>query len=315
MKNMTTKKWTTECIGDQCGRTIIVTGASSGLGKQLGKVLAIKNATVVMAVRNVEKGKQVAAEIKASYPAAKLEVMSLDLTDLASIRTFADKYASKYNQLDLLINNAGVMICPFSLTKNGFEVQMGTNHFGPFVLTGLLLPLLMQTNNSRVVITSSLLHRMGKIDFSDINWQKRTYNTVDAYNASKLANLYFAYELSRRLKPLKNAPLVTIAHPGVVRTDLQRHNKAGEYFGILFGEKVERGVLPTLRAAVDDAASCADFYGPSGFLSFKGEPRKQKSSKQSYDQHAAQQLWELSELLTKFAYRFENLPVETTIFE
>lgn len=299
---MSQKNWNTDNIADQTGRVIVVTGASSGLGKEISKVLLQKNATLVMAVRNLDKGKQVAAQLKANFAGAKLEVMKLDLSDLASIRAFADAFTAKYTQLDVLINNAGVMTCPFSKTKDGFEVQMGTNHFGTFALTGLLMNLLVKTNGSRIVLTSSIVHQTADIDFADINWATRKYNTGGAYGASKLANLYFAYELARKLKPLANAPKVSIAHPGVVLTELQRHDKTSYYFSRMFGQKVEQGVLPTLRAAFDTTAESSDFYGPNGFMGLKGQPVKIQSSKKSYDTAAALQLWKISEDLTKVKF-------------
>jgi NAD(P)-dependent dehydrogenase (short-subunit alcohol dehydrogenase family) len=191
---MTQSKWNTDNIADQSNRVIIITGASSGLGKQATKILATKNATVIMAVRNTKKGEAVATEFKKDLPDAKIEVYELDLGSLDSVRSFAKEVNKSYDRLDILINNAGVMACPFSKTQDGFEIQMGTNHLGHFALTGLLMPLLRKTKKSRIVATSSIAHKQGDIDFEDINWEKRDYVTGKAYGDSKLANLYFVYE-------------------------------------------------------------------------------------------------------------------------
>ena len=212
--------WNTSKIEDQKGKVIVITGASSGLGKDIAKVMAQKNATVVMAVRNIQKGDLVKTEIQQQFPSSTIEVMQLDLGDLASVKSFADTFQTTHDRLDVLINNAGVMMCPFSKTKDGFEIQMGTNHLGPFALTGQLLPVLKNTKDSRIVNTSSLAHRQGKINFDDLNWANRNYKSMSAYSDSKLANLYHTYELSNRLKKDSEAPLVTAAHPGWTKTDL-----------------------------------------------------------------------------------------------
>jgi NAD(P)-dependent dehydrogenase (short-subunit alcohol dehydrogenase family) len=292
------KKWKTNNIPDQAGKVAIITGATSGLGKEAAKVLAVKNATVIMAVRNAQKGEEVAVEIKKSVPEAKIEVRKLDLGSLSSVKSFSEQILADHNRLDILINNAGVMMCPFSETEDGFEIQMGTNHLGHFALTGLLMPLLKITKGARIVATSSIAHRTGKIDFEDINWGKRKYNTTQAYADSKLANLYFAYELARKLKNDPNAPVVTAAHPGYTSTDLQRHNLFWRIMNPILGQKIEQGTLPTLRAATDLEAKAGDFYGPSGFLEMAGAPVVVKSTKMSYIEVNAKRLWEVSEKMT-----------------
>jgi NAD(P)-dependent dehydrogenase (short-subunit alcohol dehydrogenase family) len=191
---MSKSSWTANNIPNQIGKTIIITGASSGLGKEATKVLAEKNARVIMAVRNTEKAKLIANQISAELPGALVEIRELDLGSLNSIKAFADGIIKDYPALDILINNAGVMMCPYSKTKDGFEIQMGTNHLGHFALTGLLLPLLKSTPGSRIVATSSIAHKTGNINFEDLNWESRKYNTNKAYSDSKLANLYFMYE-------------------------------------------------------------------------------------------------------------------------
>ncbi len=299
---MSKSKWNSNNISDQNGRVIIITGSTSGIGKEAARVLAGKNATIILAVRNIEKGGLVAEEICGEFPSADVTVQSLDLTDLKSVQDFATSFIKKYDRLDVLINNAGIMMCPYSKTKDGFEIQMGTNHMGHFALTGQLLPLLKKTNGSRIVVLSSVGHRMGNIDFSDINWEKRKYNTQNAYADSKLANLYFAYELADKLENEEKAPMVTAAHPGWTRTELQRHAGMARFLNNFFSQGVERGALPTLRAAVDENAKSGDYFGPSGFMEMQGSPVKVKSNKRSHDVNAARELWKLSEKLTGTKY-------------
>jgi NAD(P)-dependent dehydrogenase (short-subunit alcohol dehydrogenase family) len=208
---MKQSNWTAQNIPDQTGKIIIITGATSGLGKQATNVLAGKNATIIMAVRNIKKAETVASEIKVEFPDAKLDIRQLDLGSLNSIKTFATDFSKAYDKLDILINNAGVMACPYSKTEDGFEIQMGTNHFGPFALTGLLFDLLKKTPNSKIVSTSSFAHLQGNIDFADINWETRDYHTTKAYADSKIANLYFTYELAKKCQD--GHPLVTACHP------------------------------------------------------------------------------------------------------
>ena len=215
---MTKRNWGVQDIPEQKDKTIIITGATSGLGKEATRVLAKKNATVIMAVRNTQKAEIVASEIRKEYANVKIDIRSLDLSSLDSISSFAKGVLEDYKNLDILINNAGVMMCPYSKTKNGFEIQMGTNHLGPFALTGLLMPLLMSTKNARIVSTSSVAHNQGDIDFTDINWEKRKYNTSKAYGDSKLANLYFSYELNRKIENTASRTKVITAHPGGTKT-------------------------------------------------------------------------------------------------
>lgn len=290
--------WNTSNITDQNGKVVIITGATSGLGKEATKILAGKNATVVMAVRNTEKGALVADELRSAFPGAKIDVRSLDLGSLNSVKDFAEGVNASYDRLDILINNAGVMTCPFSKTEDDFEIQMGTNHFGHFALTGLLMPLLKKTKASRIVATSSIAHKQGKIDFADINWEKRPYSTMQAYGDSKIANLYFAYELANKLKDDPSAPLVTAAHPGWTSTELQRHSIMFRLFNPLFSQNVAHGVLPTLRAALDEHAKPGDYFGPSGFQELKGSPVVVKSTDLSHSDANAKKLWTLSEEMT-----------------
>jgi len=299
---MENKKWGIQNIPEQKDKTIIITGATSGLGKEATRVLAKKNATVIMAVRNTQKAEIVVSEIRKEYANVKIDIRSLDLGSLDSISSFAKGVLEDYKNLDILINNAGIMMCPYSKTKNGFEIQMGTNHLGPFALTGLLMPLLMSTKNARIISTSSVAHNQGDIDFTDINWGKRKYNTSKAYSDSKLANLYFSYELKRRLENVENPPLVVTAHPGGTKTDLARHSGILNVFMNLLFLPVEKGVLSTLRAATDVNAKSGDYYGPGGFMQVRGFPELVQSSKMSHNLTNAKRLWDLSEQLTGVQY-------------
>jgi NAD(P)-dependent dehydrogenase (short-subunit alcohol dehydrogenase family) len=211
---MSNQGWSADSIPDQNGKTAIVTGGSAGLGKETARVLASKGARVIVAVRDVKKGEQALADIRQSVPNAKLSLEQLDLASLASTKAFADKILASESRLDLLINNAGVMFPPYTKTADGFELQFGTNHLGHFALTAHLLPLLLSTPDARIV----------NLDFADLNWEKRKYNRTQGYCDSKIANLYFTYELARRLKdkPVR----VIAAHPGMTRTELTRHSGA-----------------------------------------------------------------------------------------
>ena len=219
---MKKENWNESNIPDQSGKIFIVTGPTSGLGEETARVLSRKNATIIMAARNINKAESVANEILEENKNAKIDIEELDLSSLESVKNFSQLIIKKYKSLDCLINNAGIMACPYSKTKDGFEVQMGTNHLGHFALTGQLISLLKKTPNSRVVNVSSIAHTSGNIDFDDLNWEKRKYRTWSAYSDTKLANLYFTYELSRKLEDDKGNPIILASHPGWTATDLQR---------------------------------------------------------------------------------------------
>ncbi|MDR9825255.1 oxidoreductase [Vibrio sp. FNV 38] len=296
---MANKPWSADDIPTQKGRITVVTGSTSGIGKETARVLAKKQSTVVLAVRNVSKGETVAAEIRAEYPDTDISVMPLDLSSLSSIQTFSSQFLATFDRLDLLINNAGVA-CPYAKTDDGFEILMGTNHLGHFALVGHLLGTLKKTPNSRVVVVSAGAHKASKIDFDDLNWEKRKYSNFTAYADSKLANLYFAYELKRRLESEGGNPMVTAAHPGWTTSELQRG--VVKFLNIFFGQSKEMGALPTLRAAIDKSASSGDFFGPQDFFELHGAPIQVESSKQSHDVDAARKLWSLSEKITGIKY-------------
>lgn len=299
---MKTENWNTEKIPELNGKVIIVTGSTSGIGKEAARVIAGKNAKLIMAVRDMEKGKAAAEEIRKAFSGADVEVRKLDLASIESIKSFAESFSSDFDRLDILINNAGIMMPPYSKTADGFEIQMGTNHIGHFALSGLLMPVLKHTEGSKIVVLSSGLHARGEIDFNDMNWENRKYNTQQAYADSKIANLYFAYELARRLEVSGNNPKVTAAHPGWTATELQRHSKAMNFMNKIFAQKVEMGVLPTLRAAFDINAKPGDYFGPNGKMHLKGFPEIQKSNDLSYDKEIAKRLWKMSEELTGITF-------------
>lgn len=301
-RDMKNSNWTAGDMPRQENKVVVITGASSGLGKEASRVFAEKGARVVMAVRNTEKATSVAKAIREGYPKAQIDILELDLGNLDSVKSFSEKVLADYTQLDILINNAGVMMSPYAKTKDGFELQMGTNHLGHFALTGRLMPLLKKAANSRIVATASLAHRTGNINFEDLNWEKRKYKTGQAYSDSKIANLYFAYELAKRLQSDKNHPLVTAAHPGWTKTELDRHSGVAAFLGNIVAQHVEMGTLPTLRAAVDPEAKPGDYFGPAKFFEARGFPILVKSNPKSNDTALAKKLWDVSEQLTGVRY-------------
>jgi NAD(P)-dependent dehydrogenase (short-subunit alcohol dehydrogenase family) len=299
---MSNSSWTASNIPDQTGKIVIITGATSGLGKEATRVLSEKGATVILAVRNPQKAEAVAAQILKNNATAKIDIRGMDLGNLDSIKSFADKILNDYDQLDILINNAGVMMCPYSKTKDGFEIQMGTNHLGHFALTGHLMPLLKKTKDSRIVATSSIAHRSGDINFDDLNWTSRKYKTGKAYGDSKLANLYFMYELVKKLEGQADAPKVTCAHPGWTKTELDRHSGLVKFLGNIVAQTVEMGTLPSLRAATDVAANSGDYFGPTRMMQMRGYPELVKSNAMAQNEANATRLWTLSEELTGVSY-------------
>jgi NAD(P)-dependent dehydrogenase (short-subunit alcohol dehydrogenase family) len=291
------EKWSTADIPDQRGRVAVVTGANTGLGYETAKALAGRGASVVLAVRDAAKGRQAAARM-----AGDVTVQELDLTSLDSVRTAAAALRSRLGRLDLLINNAGVMYTPKQTTRDGFEMQFGTNHLGHFALTGLLLNLMLPVPGSRVVTVSSTGHRIrAGIHFDDPQWE-RSYSRVGAYGQSKLANLMFTYELQRRLAP-HGTTVAVAAHPGISSTELMRNTPAAlrlpvTWLAPLITQTAAMGALPSLRAATDPAVLGGQYYGPGGRNQVKGHPRLVTSSPQSYDTAVQQRLWALSEDLT-----------------
>ena len=298
------RKWNANSVPEQSGRVAIVTGSSSGIGYETARVLAAKHAKVIIAVRNQQKGDGAVARIKTDNPKADVSVMILDLASLKSVRVFAEAYKEKVDRLDLLINNAGVMMPPLSRTEDGFELQFGTNHLGHFSLTAQLFDLLRNTSGSRVVTVSSMVHHQGEINFDDLTWEEREYKPMNSYSASKIANLYFTYELNRKVGKDGNNPLVTAAHPGWTATDLQRHSGLFSFLNPLMAQSISMGALPTLYAAVGHDVKSGDYYGPSGFREMRGYPKKVESSAMSKDETIAKKLWDVSEELTNIKFIF-----------
>jgi NAD(P)-dependent dehydrogenase (short-subunit alcohol dehydrogenase family) len=290
-----TTSWSTSDIPDQTGRTAIITGANSGIGRGAARALAAKGARVVLAVRDTSKGEAAAAELP-----GQVEVRKLDLADLSSVREFASAWDGP---IDLLINNAGVMIPPLSQTADGFELQFGTNHLGHFALTNLLL----EQVRSRVVTVSSIAHRTGKIDFDDLQWERKAYKPWPAYGQSKLANLLFTAELQRRLTESGSKVEANAAHPGYAATNLQFHseNRLQEIV-MRIGNRViaqdeNGGALPTLYAAVADVPGNS-FAGPSGFMQQRGAPKLVDRTSAAQDMDTARRLWDVSEELTGVSF-------------
>jgi NAD(P)-dependent dehydrogenase (short-subunit alcohol dehydrogenase family) len=290
--------WTFHDIPDQTGRTAIVTGANTGIGFETAKMLAKKGASVVLACRNLEKGSAAAAQILAEKPAGAVSVEALDLSDLESVAAFSVAFGAKHERLDLLIENAGVMVPPFGRTKQGFELQFGTNHLGHFALAGRLLALLERTPGSRIVVVSSTAQNFGRIDLGDLHWERRSYKAWLAYGQSKLANMLFSRELARRLAARGSQVRVTAAHPGYTATDLQRSAGVIRLLNPLLAMKVTDGALPTLRAATDPAAQSGSYWGPSGFFELHGPPAAARVSARGQDTALAAQLFDVSEKLT-----------------
>ena len=297
-----TNHWTADDIPDQTGRVAIVTGANSGIGFETAKALADKGATVVMACRNLDKASTAANSIEQAVPDARLDIIHLDLADLSSVRTFAENFKTNYSQLDLLINNAGVMVPPYTETEDGFELQFGANHLGHFALTGLLIEEVLATPKARVVSVSSGAHRMGTMDFENLQAEKG-YKPWQAYGRSKLANLLFILELQNRLEAAHADATAVAAHPGGTKTNLQGNmSRLARPLINLIMQEAKMGALPTLYAATAPNVSGNDYYGPNGFQEIRGYPRKVDSSDESQDNGLARQLWLESERLTGITY-------------
>ena len=290
------KHWTTDNIENQDGRVAIVTGANSGIGFETAAALADKGATVVLACRNPQKANAALAELEARNPAGLLHFIPLDLSDLDSVRTFAAEFRSRFDRLDLLINNAGVMMPPYSKTAQGYEMQFGVNHLGHFALTAHLIGLLDRTPGARVVNVSSVGHRLGRIKFDDLDSTK-SYNKTLTYGQSKLANLLFTYELQRRLQAAGSAVIATAAHPGWTATELQRNAALFRFLNQFFAQTPADGALPTLRAAIDPALTGGEYFGPANWFELNGPPVQVKSNRRSHDKDVAARLWSVSEEL------------------
>jgi NAD(P)-dependent dehydrogenase (short-subunit alcohol dehydrogenase family) len=308
-----TRKWTAEEIPDQHARTAIVTGANSGLGRIVARELARHGAKVIVASRDSAKGAEAAQAITVAFPSSTVEAAQLDLANLSSIRAFVDRIRAANNQIDLLINNAGVMAAPYRRTADGFELQLGTNHLGHFALTGLLLPLLYERPDARVVTVSSNNHKGGHMQFDDLQGERR-YSRWGAYAQSKLANLLFAFELDRRLKAGGWRLISVAAHPGYSATNLQLTGPP-PYESILmrlsnrlFAQSAEMGALPLLYAATAPGLQGGSYVGPDGPAEVRGLPVLVQATKRANDEESARRLWDISEQLTGVSYDF-RVPV------
>ncbi|WP_066365114.1 oxidoreductase [Herbidospora mongoliensis] len=304
--------WTAADIADLSGKGAIVTGASNGLGLLAAGELARRGAKVVFAVRDVGKGEAAATRVRSAAPKAEIVVSRLDLSDLSSVREFAAEIPEIFpHGLDILMNNAGVMALPKRASADGYELQFATNHLGHFALTGLLMPSLLLRRSPRVVTVSSSLHSRGRIDFNDLNGNKR-YSPFDAYSQSKLANLLFTYELQRRAAATSLLSLA--AHPGYTATGLQ---EAGPRMtgsaarglmmrvaNTVMAQRPEMGVLPQLYAATAPGVPAAGFFGPDGRGELRGYPKLVASSPASHDEAVARRLWDESEQMTGVRYSF-----------
>ena len=299
------EKWTETLIPDQTGRVALVTGANSGIGLEAAKLLAERGAHVVLACRTRSKAEAARTEIMAAHPSGQVSLIDLDLSSLASVAAAAAEFTSQFDHLDLLINNAGVMATPYKQTVDGYELQFATNHLGHAALTAHLLPALLTTEASRVVNVSSLAHRMGRINFDDLQSERR-YHAWRAYGQSKLSNLLFTFELQRRLAKIDATTIATAAHPGFSETNLATSTGGNSHRMMtvtkpltkLMSQSARMGSLPTLRAATDPDAHGGNYFGPSGFLEQRGFPSNAQVSKTANDTALAARLWDTTIALT-----------------
>lgn len=289
-------------VPDLAGKVAIVTGANAGIGFEAAKVLAERGADVVLACRNPTKAQAALDKILAGSPQGQVVTMALDLSSLDSVRAFATAFTERFDRLDLLVNNAGVMIPPLGRTAEGFELQFGVNHLGHFALTGLLLPVIQATPGARVVNVASSAHRMGEMAFDDLNWQSRPYSATGAYGQSKLANLHFTFELNRRLKAAGIDAIATAAHPGWTATDLQRHSGFIQFLNNFFAQAQPKGAWPTLMAATAPSAEGGEYYGPNSPLELWGPAREAFIADHARNPEHDRRLWEVSEELTGVRY-------------
>ena len=302
---MSKMKWTTKDMPDLRGKVILVTGGNSGIGFESVKAFAGRGAEVVLASRSTEKGELAKSDILQTVSGGNIHVMQLELDDLESVRRFAAAFRNHYNRLDVLLNNAGIMMSPYFKTKDGFEGQFGTNHLGHFALTGLLMELLVKTKGSRIVNVSSGAHKRGEMNFDNLMFENgRDYSPGKAYGRSKLANLLFTYELQRRLERTGRDTIAVAAHPGVARTNLGRYMEGKLIYKLLYpvfqwiSQDQAMGALPQIRASVDPQVKGGEYYGPDGRSEMKGYPVIVQSNEASHSVADAARLWELSEKLT-----------------
>lgn len=307
--------WGPDDIGDLTGRVAVVTGANSGIGLEAALELAAHGAHVVLACRDRSRADQAMGRILRHAKDASVEVLVVDLADLESVRAAAHRFATRHHRLDLLLNNAGVMGVPYRVTADGLELQLATNHVGHFALTGLLSEVLVTTARSRVVTVSSLGHRIGRIDFDNLQWD-RHYDQWFAYGRSKLANLLFTAELERRLRSAGTTSIAVAAHPGWARSQLVVNGPGMTATGLRrkavaaaghLGQSAAAGARPLLYAATSPDVVGGALYGPRRLFGLFGAPAVDRPARRATDADTARRLWEVSEKLT--GVRFELDPV------
>lgn len=298
-------KWTLNDMPSLKGKTIIVTGGNSGLGYQAVRAFASKGGQVIMACRSASRGEEARKQIVAEFKTADITVMNLDLNDLSSVKAFVQEFKKSHQQLHVLLNNAGIMMTPYGKSKDGIESQQATNHFAHFALTGLLMDIIRKTPKARVVNVSSIAHRQGKMDFSNLLYENgKDYSPMKAYGRSKLENLLFTYQLQKYFEAQKIDAIAVVAHPGVSNTNLFNNMGAKWMMTILkplvgmFVQPASMGALPEIRAAVDASVKGGEYYGPDGNREMKGYPVVVQPDKSTFNKEDAPKLWKFSEEIT-----------------
>lgn len=295
-------KWSIEQVPSQRGKIAIVTGANSGIGYEVTLGLIKKGFEVIMACRNIKKAEEAKVKILQQYPAAKINLMKIDTSSLKEVKKFADQFKSQYQNLHLLINNAGIMMSPHKVSEDGYENQFATNYIGHFALTGLLLPILTSTAGSRIISLSSLSYKWSEIIFDDFHF-KKGYSKTKAYGQSKRACLMFAFELQRRLSAAGHETLSIAAHPGLSKTNLDQYYPALiRPLGNLFLQPAAKGALPILFASLDKDLKGGEFIGPDGFQQMRGYPTIVQADEYSNNKEVAKRLWTESEKMTSVSY-------------
>lgn len=295
-------KWDVDQVPSQLGKIAIVTGGNSGLGYETALGLAKKDVEVILACRNLQKAEEAKSRIINVYPKAKIKVTKVDVSRLREVKEFVSQFQKQYKKLDLLVNNAGIMMSPFKVTEDGFENQLATNYIGHFALTGLLLPVLTGTPGSRIITLSSLSYKWAEIQFDDLHARKG-YSRRKAYGQSKRACLMFAFELQRRLLAAGYATLSVAAHPGLSKTNLDQYFPSLiRPLGGLFLQSAKKGALPVLYAALSEAIKGGEFIGPDGFQQMRGYPTRVDADEYSRNKEVAERLWRASEEMTHVFY-------------
>lgn len=302
-------KWDVDKIENQKGKVVIVTGANSGIGYETAREMSRKGAEVILACRDEDRGMNAIQNIIEEIPKANLVMAHLDLSDLNQIKKFSEQIHEDYRKIDILINNAGVMMDSLTMTKQGFEFHFGINHLGHFALTGHILDLLLGEENSRVVNVASIAEKKAKIFWNDLNCERRKYSMWKNYSQSKLANLLFTFEFKRRFESIGHPLKIVAAHPGLTATNLSRNVRNENQISDLLWRKIAQhqsiGALPTLYAAVGDVES-GDYIGPDGIMEFRGHPTKVNSSRSARNAISSSKLWKISEELTGMEFNRER---------